>query len=457
MPRNRLKLDWALSTSVERNAFLSKYLSEEPFLSSPPNEDELETLANYILWGKNEEGQNIEQEGFVELPRRNSTWTSQNVESLDELTESPTFNENVLFSLNSKLPSKKTREVFSRTNVRSSAPASLLPIFETLWRQIDEIELTLNFYELEHGKRTKDPRKELLDVFSEEDRTKIRQRALNINQFHYLKLRHLLVELRREQYTIKDSYSERVLLHNSNPPIQEENDKTFDSDIPIWPLGLNNDNQLSKLLFRKFDTLAADKVSEKELKQISKFYWEKENEKLTWTKNSFDFENLESVYQLFLQLEELGEEEQEFFSTTNLLIKTLWFYIEEAELTDVQREILNLKIKKEKNQDIAFYINKKYGKTYTVNYISTIFRQKIIPAINNAASYHKQIIRSLPFDEEFKVCTKCGRRLLRDPINFVRKSRAKDGLSNHCKACDKREREEKKKKEGEKINAKKEE
>ena len=457
MSKNRLKLDWALSTSVERNAFLSKYLSEEPFLSSPPNEDELETLANYVLWGKNEEGQNIEQEGFVELPRRNSTWASQNVESLDELTESPTFNENVLFSLNSKLPSKKTREVFSRTNVRSSAPASLLPIFEALWRQIDEIELTLNFYELEHGKRTKDPRKELLDVFSEEDRNKIRQRALNINQFHYLKLRHLLVELRREQYTIKDSYSERVLLHNSNPPVKEENDQTFDSDIPIWPLGLNNDNQLSKLLFRKFDALTADKISEKELKQISKFYWEKENEKLTWTKNSFDFENLESVYQLFLQLEELGEEEQEFFSTTNLLIKTLWFYIEEAELTDVQREILNLKIKKEKNQDIAFYINKKYGKTYTVNYISTIFRQKIIPAINNAASYHKQIIRSLPFDEEFKVCTKCGRRLLRDPINFVRKSRAKDGLSNHCKACDKREREEKKKKEGEKINAKKEE
>ena len=160
---------------------------------------------------------------------------------------------------------------------------------------------------------------------------------------------------------------------------------------------------------------------------------------------------------MFLQLEELGEEEQECCSTTNSLIKTLWFYIEEAELTDVQREILNLKIKKEKNHYIAFYINNKYGKTYTVNYISTIFRQKIIPAINNAASYHKQIIRSLPFDEEFKVCTKCGRRLLRDPINFVRKSRAKDGLSNHCKACDKREREEKKKKEGEKINAKKEE
>lgn len=451
MSKNRLKLDWALSTSTERNSFLSTYLAQEPFLSSPPNEEELETLANYVLWGKNEEGQNIEQEGLVELPRRNSTWASQNVESLDELTESPTFNENALFSLNSKLPSKKTREVFSRTNVRSSAPASLLPIFEALWRQIDEIELTLNFYELEHGKRTKDPRKELLDVFTEEDHAKMRQRALNINQFHYLKLRHLLVELRREQYTIKDSYSERVLLHSALPPVQENDEQIFDSDIPIFPFGLFGQNLLSQLVFKPFEELVPESFSEKELKKVSRFYWEKDLEKETWTKNQFDFTDLESVYQLFLQLEELGEEENgELFSTTNLLIKTLEYYIKEAELTDVQREILDLKIKKEKNQDIAFYINKKYGKTYTVNYISTIFRQKIIPAINNAASYHRQIIRSLPFEEEFKVCTKCGRRLLRDPINFVRKSRAKDGLSNHCKACDKRDREEKKKKEGEK-------
>ena len=456
MSKNRLKLDWALSTSTERNNFLSTYLAQEPFLSSPPNEDELETLANYVLWGKNEEGQNIEQEGLVELPRRNSTWTSQNVESLDELTESPTFNENSIFALTSKLPTKKVREVFSRSNVRSSAPASLLPVFETLWRQIDEIELTLNFYELEHGKRTKDPRKELLNIFTEEDHAKMRQRALNINQFHYLKLRHLLVELRREQYTIKDSYSERVLLHSALPPVQENDEQIFDSDIPIFPFGLFGQNLLSQLVFKPFEELVPESFSEKELKKVSRFYWEKDLEKETWTKNKFDFTDLESVYQLFLQLEELGEESEELFSTTNLLIRTLEYYIKEAELTDVQREILDLKIKKEKNQDIAFYINKKYGKTYTVNYISTIFRQKIIPAINEAADYHKQIIRSLPFEEEFKVCTKCGRRLLRDPINFVRKSRAKDGLSNHCKACDKRDREEKKKKEGEKINAKKE-
>lgn len=452
--KNRLKLDWALSTSVERNAFLSTYLSEEPFISSPPNEDELETLANYVLWGKNENGQNLEQEGLVELPRRNSTWASQNVESLDELTDSPTFNENAIFSLTSKLPTKKVREVFSRENVRSSAPASLLPIFEALWRQIDEIELTLNYYELEHGKRTKDPRKELLNVFSTEEQEKLRQRAFNLNQFHYLKMRHLLVELRREQYTIKDSYSERVLLHSTMPQVQENNDDFFDCDIPVFPFGLLGENKLAKLIFQDFDQLAKQKLEEKELQRISAFFWEKEEEQKKSPKIQFDFTDLETLYELFLQLENFEDEEITVFSTSSYLIQTLNFYIRQADLTDAQREILELKIRKVKNQDIANYINKKYGKTYTINYISTIFRQKIIPSINNAAIYHKQIIRSLPFEEEFKVCTKCGRRLLRDPVNFVRKSRAKDGLSNHCKACDKRDREEKKKKEGEKVSVK---
>lgn len=448
--KNRLKLDWALSTSTERNSFLTTYLSEEPFVSSPPNEDELETLANYVLWGKNENGQNLEQEGLVELPRRNSTWASQNIDSLDELTESPTFNENSIFSLNSKLPTKKVREVFSRSHTRSTAPATLLPIFESLWRQIDEIELTLNYYELQHDKRIKPPREELLSVFSSEDQEKLRQRALNINQFKYLKMRHLLVELRREQYTIKDSYSERVLLHSAIIPIQENEDSFFDSDIPVFPFGVMGKNQLSALVFQDFSKLTPKNFSEKEISQISSFFWKKKEEQEKISRIYFDFTDLESIYRLFLQLEELEEEEEDLFSTTSSFIQTLKFYIDQADLNDIQKEILELKIKKKKNQEIAAYINGKYGKTYTINYISTIFRQKVLPAINNAAIYHKQIISSLPFEEEFKVCTKCGRILLRDPINFVRKSRAKDGLSNHCKTCDKRDREEKKKKEGEK-------
>ena len=67
--RNRLKLDWALITSDERNQFVSNYIKTDLFNIHPPTEEELETMGNYILWGKNDEGQNLEQEGLVEMPR----------------------------------------------------------------------------------------------------------------------------------------------------------------------------------------------------------------------------------------------------------------------------------------------------------------------------------------------------------------------------------------------------
>lgn len=115
-----------------------------------------------------------------------------------------------------------------------------------------------------------------------------------------------------------------------------------------------------------------------------------------------------------------------------------------ADLTDIQREILELKIRKIKNQDVAKQINEKYGKSYTANYISTIFKQKIIVRINEAAQLHWDVIENCFYPENFKKCTGCGRELLLDPRNFVRKSRSKDGFNSKCKRCEKKERQKKK-------------
>jgi hypothetical protein len=64
----------------------------------------------------------------------------------------------------------------------------------------------------------------------------------------------------------------------------------------------------------------------------------------------------------------------EFDSGLPFLMRTLEFYVEKADLTDLQKEILDMKLKKVRNVDIAFEVNKKWGKSYTPNYISTIFR-----------------------------------------------------------------------------------
>jgi hypothetical protein len=171
-------------------------------------------------------------------------------------------------------------------------------------------------------------------------------------------------------------------------------------------------------------------------------YWEKQNYKPTGTQRYIDFRNLEHVYQMFQMFFELDSaaDDAELESRLPQLMDTLKFYIDQAELSEIHREILDLKLRKIKNVDIAITINKKWGKTYTPNYISTIFRQRIIPLINEAAAYHEKLVSNVFFEEEFKTCVDCGRTLLRDADNFTRKARSKDGFTNRCKACEKQAR-----------------
>ena len=145
------------------------------------------------------------------------------------------------------------------------------------------------------------------------------------------------------------------------------------------------------------------------------------------------------MFQQFFELNDAAAV-AEFDSNLPSLLETLKFYVEQAELSETQKEILDLKLRKVKNVDIAQEINKKWKKTYTPNYISTIFRQRIIPAINEAAAYHEKLVSNIFFEEEFKTCTGCGRTLLRDADNFTRKSRSKDGYTTRCKKCEKEAR-----------------
>jgi hypothetical protein len=56
--KNRLKLDFSLNTREERNSFLEQYLQQKQFVDFPPTEDELCTMGDYLLWGKDENGKN---------------------------------------------------------------------------------------------------------------------------------------------------------------------------------------------------------------------------------------------------------------------------------------------------------------------------------------------------------------------------------------------------------------
>jgi hypothetical protein len=52
------------------------------------------------------------------------------------------------------------------------------------------LDLTINYYDLAHGKRKNPPREELLARFTPEQQSAIEEKATHWNQFKYLKMRH---------------------------------------------------------------------------------------------------------------------------------------------------------------------------------------------------------------------------------------------------------------------------
>lgn len=433
---NRLQLDFSIESTEARTSFVNTYLSKEPFLTKPPTQAELETIANYILWGKNKNGLNVNQEKIIQLETRNKTWSTSKEESLEALIESPTFRESIF--IKDRAPSRLRKEVFSREEARKLAPPSVLEAFEELWRQIDELDLIINFYDLRVGKRVNPPRDALLERFTEGEQSALQVRADKLNQFKYLKLRHLLVELRREQFVLRESYMSQVF--NNTPERYNPLAEVFlGTDIAVRPIGLKNkDSKLKSMIFKDGGAVPSD-FNKEELRQLSDFLWNREEEP---SDLFFDFRELEHVYQLFQLFEVVEDATYTTSANSNLdlFINTLKYYVEMADLSELHKEILDLKIQHYKNQEIADHINEKYGKTYNANYISTIFRQKICASINQAAVLHLEMIHNLFFPENFKKCRGCGRTLLLCADNFVKKAKSKDGFAARCKKCDKIER-----------------
>lgn len=439
---NRLHLDFSIPGTNERKDFVDEYVQRPEFIRAPLTDDELETIANYILWGKDPDGLNAVQKGEFSIETRNKTWQRDDTESLDAMMESPTFNEATL-RRPTEARTRIAREVFSREDALAQCPPHMVSIFEELFARIDKLEMSIHFYEFAHGKRKEPPRAALQRKFAPEEVEAARETAAKWNQYKYLKQRHLIVELRREQFTLRDSYIEKHQRHTPPEPDLDPVNLDFDAEIPVFPLGLVG-APFSELVFKPKENLNPYTYTEEDLNTLTHHYWNKKSQSRPVL--FFDFGELEHIYELFGQLNEIEEDLDALPLESNMkkLLDTLKYYIGLTDLSEAQAEILDLKINKVKNQDIADVINKKYGKSYTANYISTIFRQKIIPRINETAQFHALIIENMCFEENFKKCNGCGEVLLIDAENFVRKSRSKDGFSTKCKKCDRADRQKKK-------------
>jgi hypothetical protein len=166
--------------------------------------------------------------------------------------ESPTFNEASLSPIGAVRYTQK-KEVFSREEALEQAPDYLKPQFLTLFHEIDKLDYQIEWYELEHGRRTKEIRSELTKQFTEEELCTLREATMHWNQYKYLKMRHELVELRREQYTLRESFAPIILTEATIVPPMPLSDPQMDCEIAVLPLGVANDNEVRGWIFRKWE------------------------------------------------------------------------------------------------------------------------------------------------------------------------------------------------------------
>lgn len=249
------------------------------------------------------------------------------------MMESPTFNEASL-RRPTEARTRIAREVFDRQKALDECPEHMRAIFQDLFDRIDKLEMSIHFYEFAHGKRKEPPRTALLKCFSEQEVREAEQIASKWNQYKYLKQRHLIVELRREQFTLRDSYIEKHMRHTPPEPDLDPVHLDFEAEIPVFPLGLVG-CPFSKLVFRPKDELNPYTYTEKELNTLAHYYWDKKSDSRPLL--FFDFEELEHVYELFGQLEDLEEEIEDLPLESNLkkLLDTLEYYVALSDLSDV--------------------------------------------------------------------------------------------------------------------------
>lgn len=362
---------------------------------------ELEAIANYILYGKDEDDRSSFDRGEIsKVETKFSSYKKTEPVSLDALLESPTFNENI-FVKDGRYIYKKEKPILLKEKI-SEIPG-MIELQEEISKLQQIYDENIEKIPLEEGKKKLTPR-----------------------QLYFLK--HQIIEMRNKQYILQDS-AFPIIPHSQNKFQFYGNVSDSHLSYEVFPRGvMSGENDIDFMMPRK-DRRPAIGIPEEKKKE---FY--------------IDFTNPDHVYELVLAYWDLKEQIRKIpDSPINNLLWTLDFYIEKADLSEQQMLIVEDKKFRYSNKDISKHLQEKLGIYHQENYVSTIWN-RCCGLISAAAELNYDEYLCKDYDKAWKVCSCCGKELLRDPRNFVRKGKSLDGLTGKCKKCDKAARNLKKKK-----------
>lgn len=365
----RIELDYNIVTAEDRCAAI------QTIDFSKASTRDIERVANYILYGKTEKGNALPE--AKEISTKHSTWKKKEPESLDALMENVLFDEQTLKPAGQRSPYTNPKPTIDHVKDAN------IPGMQELWAAMAAVEEYFE-KEKENGKTLK---------------------------VYYL--RHLLIDLRKEQYVLKASAKPVMHSSISIDSTPHEIDWCTDSGYAVQPLIMSVDNT--------------------EYRGPADWEWK------VVAQHTIDFTNPEHIYHILDNYSSLRHQIYDNpTSTTAFLLHAVEALVSKTKLAPSRYHILVRKVDHAPNDIIAQELREKFGLDYAINYISTIWTKEICNAIAKTGQIDMDEWQARNLPHKWKTCIRCHTPKLRDLRFFTVKRNTYDGLSPICRDCAKK-------------------
>lgn len=404
MAKKAYSLDYSIYSDTDRMEAVRKILDN---LDTEPTPAELDQMALYVLYGKDADGKNAVQRGEVTDANRRyaSSYKRSNerLQSLDAIIDNPLSDQINIHDVQERYIYTKPKPTIKRPTAADPIGDSDIPGMVELWDSIDRLAHTIAVNE---GKIP----------WHEGDQ-------LVKNSYQLYQMRHQLIDLRRHQYYLKESY--KPVLHFQNIRSNPTPTINFDSDAAYWITETEwRERTRGKAQLDDFETKVEDGVTF--VKWIVRH-------------QTFDWENPHHVkclidYYSAIYMQDWDKTD----SWGRTLIYDFDFYAEKAKLSPLREYILIRRIDRADYPTILQEIQQKFGVAYNESYLCSILTTEIPTAISRAATIHRLKLETPP--DKLKLCPHCGNSYPAHPIFFGNSASRPDGLNIYCRACERTRR-----------------
>ena len=410
--KKKYSLDFSIERDTDRLRAVEQILDELPTNPSPT---ELEQMASYILYGKDENGNNsIQRKETIDKDKRYKSYKTKDdkVQSLDEMMEVPGFDEQQLRSAYKRdsytvpKPCIRKPKYDKKTGELIDIGDADVPGMVEQWEIIDRWQRMLD---IAQGKI---PPNENDTIVSD--------------PYRIYQLKHNLIDIRKHQYYLKDSAKPTLHFQNLDHPKPQFYDWSGDAFywLPYkdweWRVNHSYTTRISKDL-KDYETRGeGDTLEVKWVVCLHHFDWE-------------DPAHIHALLNYYYLLYDALHDKLNTYGRT--LLWDFDRYVSLCGFSELRLFLIDLRKQGMDYKDILEEMRARYAVEYSPNYLASIISKEIPKRIAQTAKMLR-LEQDTPMEER-KKCIHCGRVLPKDLLFFSKNNAHKDKLSNTCKQCDK--------------------